>query len=321
MAVPDTETFSMNDVLTEISGRYNLQDMITYRDTGKTDPLYYPYYLVSGSFYNATNSLINFRNYGGTKHNIPVPTVTGGSYVGRTYFTAEWSASLGASGYYIDCSTTSNFASNDIYDNVWVADTFKYVGSGLTANTDYYYRVRAYTSNGTSINSSVAKVKTCYWWYLPSLQELDDMYDNLRANSIGNFSDDYYWSSTEYTASQAYELTMYNAGYQGTNKSTTDHVRALRHFTSSYNYAVGDATGYGFISYKESTGDGYGTYKYYECLANDTDTDHAWSNIINSSVGSTSANRGQGYVNTAVIIAQSGHTDSAAKCAYDVTTN
>jgi len=32
--------------------------------------------------------------------------------------------------------------------------------TGLTANTFYYYRVRAYNGNGTSPNSNVIKAKT-----------------------------------------------------------------------------------------------------------------------------------------------------------------
>ena len=32
--------------------------------------------------------------------------------------------------------------------------------AGLAANTFYYYRLRAYNGNGTSLNSNVIKVKT-----------------------------------------------------------------------------------------------------------------------------------------------------------------
>jgi len=35
-------------------------------------------------------------------------------------------------------------------------------------------------------------------WFLPSSGELDQMYGNLKRRDLGGFSDDWYWSSTEY---------------------------------------------------------------------------------------------------------------------------
>ncbi len=34
-------------------------------------------------------------------------------------------------------------------------------------------------------------------WYLPSIEELEQIYDNLYLNEYGNFTGTFYWSSTE----------------------------------------------------------------------------------------------------------------------------
>ncbi|MDX9940068.1 MAG: DUF1566 domain-containing protein [Sphaerochaetaceae bacterium] len=51
-------------------------------------------------------------------------------------------------------------------------------------------------------------------WFLPSKDELNLMYLNLKAELIGGFSDNYYWSSSESTASTAWGQDFGN-GYQG----------------------------------------------------------------------------------------------------------
>jgi hypothetical protein len=66
----------------------------------------------------------------------------------------------GATGYRLDVSTSSSFAGYvPGYENRNVNVTSQNV-TGLAANTFYYYRVRAYNGNGTSLNSNVIKAKT-----------------------------------------------------------------------------------------------------------------------------------------------------------------
>jgi hypothetical protein len=65
----------------------------------------------------------------------------------------------GASSYRLDVSTSSTFGTYlPGYQDLPVAVTSKNV-TGLSANTFYYYRVRAYNGN-TSPNSNVIKAKT-----------------------------------------------------------------------------------------------------------------------------------------------------------------
>jgi RHS repeat-associated protein len=67
----------------------------------------------------------------------------------------------GATGYRLDVSTSSTFASYVTgYQNLDVGNVTSRAVSGLAASTSYYYRVRAYNGNGTSANSNVISVTT-----------------------------------------------------------------------------------------------------------------------------------------------------------------
>jgi hypothetical protein len=68
-------------------------------------------------------------------------------------------------------------------------------------------------------------------WFLPSLDELQEMYDNLAADGLGNFGNHSYWSSTQSNATQAYTIDFNNGNTNQHNKSQTNrHTRAMRRF-------------------------------------------------------------------------------------------
>ncbi len=71
-------------------------------------------------------------------------------------------------------------------------------------------------------------------WYLPSLHELNLMYDNLGSAGIGGFTNmAYYWASTEHTRTDinwAYRQMMVSGIIQAYYKTGTNYVRAIRTF-------------------------------------------------------------------------------------------
>jgi len=308
---------------------------------GSFDSRYYSYYLVSGSQLLATNSLLNFRNYGDTPDGIPVPVTTGAVSIGRTNAFILWNSSVGATGFYYDVSIYPDFSSMYFgHDNIYVSyDTWNLNGHGIRVDVlygdlTYYYRVRADTPNGESGNSNVSIFKTCTPWFLPSHVELGVVFQNLIPLDVGDFSVELYWPSSESGYPDSYsdaliptETPPYYFSWSFYRKYNTYNVRAVRTFISSFSHNIGDPIYndpedqyviYGYIFYKIDNGDG--TYTYYECAATDLSSGYAWSNITNVEVG-TGQGLGTGRANTIAIMGQSGHTSSAAKLCNDLTTD
>ena len=67
-------------------------------------------------------------------------------------------------------------------------------------------------------------------WFLPSKDELNLMYQNLKMTGIGGFASTYYWSSSECDNGYAW-LQFFSNGYQNyVNKFSDVYVRAVRAF-------------------------------------------------------------------------------------------
>jgi hypothetical protein len=85
-------------------------------------------------------------------------------------------------------------------------------------------------------------------WFLPSKDELNEIYVNRIALAAA-FSTNYYWSSSQYSSNGARNLT-FNSGNQNNNfKSTTYFVRPVRSFTASAGAVIGASTYFGAYSF------------------------------------------------------------------------
>ena len=65
-------------------------------------------------------------------------------------------------------------------------------------------------------------------WYLPSLDELDELY--YSQDAIGGFESTYYWSSSEVDAYGAADESFVTGYQYDSDKSDWDGVRAVRTF-------------------------------------------------------------------------------------------
>jgi hypothetical protein len=90
------------------------------------------------------------------------PVANAASNIKDTNFSANWSASTGATKYYLDVATDSGFTSFVAgYNNLdVVGNVTTYSVTSLTAATTYYYRVRAVNGNATTGNSNTIGVST-----------------------------------------------------------------------------------------------------------------------------------------------------------------
>lgn len=107
-------------------------------------------------YYNSTTWISMINANSGTS-----PVSTAATNLQATSFSANWNSVIGASTYYLDVSTTSDFSSFVTgYNNLNVGNVVTYSVTGLTCNTAYYYRVRAGSSCGAGSNSNAITATT-----------------------------------------------------------------------------------------------------------------------------------------------------------------
>lgn len=173
----------------------------------------------------------------------------------------------------------------------------------LTITTGYYLSIRLVKDTAPTFID----------WFLPSRDEMKEMFAIL--TPLIGFTGDY-WTSSE-TVGDPDINACWNDDDDWEEegpKGDTHKVRACRSFVAGVGaYSLGDIGPVGgWIFYI----DGAGT-TYYEAAPSDQSIAYIWSNITNIEVGTGTA-IGTGSNNTDLIIAQPGHTDSAAKLCKDL---
>ncbi len=166
------------------------------------------------------------------------PTAMSPTSITETSFIANWYSASGATGYYVDVATDNSF-SNLVFSNYAVGSSTTHNFTGLTCNTNYYYRVRASNGCGSSINSSTVSLTTSACCAPPSAPTASSATSITETSFIANW----------YSASGA-------TGYYvdvATDNSFSNLVFS--------NYAVGNFTSYNF------TGLICNTSYYYRVLA------------------------------------------------------
>jgi hypothetical protein len=138
------------------------------------------------------------------------------------------------------------------------------------------------------------------------------MKTELFDHAVGSLIAGNYWTSTESGATSALQIFMTDGVAYGGFKTDSYHIRPCRAFTSaSPSYSLRDTGPAGGLIFWKSGNN------YLEAAPSDI-ADATWSNITALAIGTTSASIGEGQNNTNEIIAQVGHTASAAKNCNDL---
>ena len=182
--------------------------------------------------------------------------------------------------------------------------------SGRSGSFTHFYNLPN-INDFTRVEASIPTSEVFEDWYLPSLDELSEMYDDLHLYGLGSFSSNLYWTSSEVTDNTAYAFSFNTGIYSDEDKSSSVYaVRPIRSFIGEEgDYAVrdeGPASGPNewnktYIFFIEDLG---GTSRrFYESAPQSAETYLIWSDPnseIGTSAQGTSIGDGQGNTDSIV---------------------
>jgi len=155
------------DYLVEVSASSNFSSIYTTRTSAGTSaevsslgPGTFYYYRVRARKASGISPYASNVITVGTL--VPAPAVYAATVISANSFTANWQAATGSTGYAIDVSTASDFSSFVTgYNNLSLpGGQFSTVINNVSPITTYYYRLRATSNTGPSVNSNTIAVLT-----------------------------------------------------------------------------------------------------------------------------------------------------------------
>lgn len=190
----------------------------TFSQTGLTANTQYYYFVFS---YNSCSSAPKYFTTAPLTANaytcLAAPTSSAATATTGTGFTANWATVTGATGYLLDVSTVNTFASFVAgYNGLAVSggSTVSQAVTSLSANTTYYYRVRA--TNATSCTSASSATQTVYTGHcLPTVTSGTNAYITNFSTTSGvlNISNTSGFTATAYQDNYAaMAVSMYASG-------------------------------------------------------------------------------------------------------------
>lgn len=153
-----------------------------------------------------------------------------GAYTGEYDPSFQW----GAYGYAVDPSAQATGIGTGASNTVNIVNYHDGLWQLYPEKGDFYKNPTEYFNKNDG--KVAAKVCADYRgggyndWFLPSKDELNQMGLNLKSQGLGGFSDDYYWSSSDYTANSAWSQGFYYGYQYSYSRYYEFRVRPVRSF-------------------------------------------------------------------------------------------
>ena len=247
-------------------------------------------------------------------------------------------AALSSTCKYLEAAPTSGTAAWTDAPYAWSGNTSEAIGAdaqGTAIGTGYRNTQAMVTQSSTADRAgTIARAyrgpNNLSDWYLPSKNELNQLY--IEKARIGGFWTEWYWSSSEVDATEAWPQYFGNGLQYGYFKTPLVYVRPVRAFGGTLACAdggvcaVGDTgPGGGKVFYVQASGTFAcgatlaSTCKYLEAAPTSgtaawTDATYEWSGITNVAIGVAAQGTaiGTGYKNTQAMVTQSSTAERAA---------